>query len=112
MKRIWGVFSFVGITILGGCASNPFETYGNVGYGNASGNATTTTYGSHTEAIQYNQDRYEYGATFRVKDKWKPVLGISSQGLTPEQRDALKSNKCVSVVAVMKGSSAYKADMF
>lgn len=81
------------------------------GSGQYSGAATTTTYGTKTTYIPYNTQRYDYLTSYWIKVK-PPVLGINATDLTPEERKTLGSNKGIKIIAVVKGSPAFVADLF
>ncbi|MCW9034010.1 MAG: PDZ domain-containing protein [Rhodospirillales bacterium] len=71
---------------------------------------TTTTYGTQTSYIPYTTRKYDHGATFWSKIR-RGGLGITIADLTPQQKAEIGSNKGVSVLAVIKGSAAYEADI-
>jgi len=85
--------------------------YGSGGFGTFNGHATTTTTGTQTTYIPYNVDRYDYGATYWIKIK-PPIFGVRYQDLNADTRAKLESNKGVEVIAVVKNSPEYKADIF
>jgi len=78
------------------------------GYGSYSG--TSTTYGTQTMNMPYNYDRFEYKATYWIKMK-SPTLGVFCGDLTDELRRKVESNKGVYIVAVVKDSPAFHADL-
>ena len=89
--------------------------YGNV-YGSGgdwasySGMATTTTYSSKTTYIPYSVNRFDYLATYWVKQK-PLILGVRVKELPPEIRSEIQSNKGVLVTVVVKGSPAFRSDI-
>jgi len=78
------------------------------GFANYSG--TSTTYGTQTTYVPYNIRRYDYLATYWVKHNL-PRLGIYFEDLTDELRKKVESNKGVYIIAVMKDSPAFNADL-
>jgi len=86
------------------------STYGSGGYGSFNGNATTTTTGTQTTYIPYNIRRYDYGASYWIKLK-PPVFGARFKDLDADTRARLESNKGVEVIAVIKKSPAFNADI-
>lgn len=83
------------------------------GYGGSatySGSAYTTTYGTRTTYIPYSVTRYDYFATYWIKTK-RPVFGVHSRDLNDELRQQIGSNKGALVIAVVKGSPAFRADI-
>lgn len=82
------------------------------GYGapvTAYGSSTTTTYGTKTNFIPVNVDRYDYAAVYMVKQKVR--LGIQYRELTNEERAAQQSNRGAAVTAVIRGSNAFRNDI-
>lgn len=86
------------------------SAFGSRGFTNYSGTAYTTTYGSSTTYVPYSVDRHDYLATYWVKIK-PGNLGVVWRDLTPELRKEIESNKGVVVIAVVKGSPAFYADI-
>jgi len=87
--------------------------YGSGG-GSASYSGTSTTIvpgGYTTHNIPYSVDRYNQNATYWVKDLRRGIIGIKPRDLTYEEKKALGSNKGLAVVAIKKGSPAYKSDL-
>ena len=88
--------------------------YGSVhGYGGSatySGGSNTTTYGTRTAYMPYSVRRHDYLATYWVKLK-QPVFGTHTRDLTNELRQKIASNKGALVIAVIKGSPAFRADI-
>ena len=83
--------------------------YGSGG-GYASYSGSSTTYGTSTTYMPYSFRRYDYYATFWSKAK--PMsLGIHFDNLTDELRKRVESNKGVYIVAVVKDSPAFNADL-
>ena len=88
------------------------RTYGSGGNTNFSGNAQTTTRGTTTTYIPYNVRRFDYLATYWIKLKKSAIIfGVSVQDLTTELRQELGSNKGLLIIAVIKGSPAFQADI-
>ena len=85
------------------------NTYGSGGFNTFTGSANSTTYVSQTTYIPYNINRFDYVATYW--EKLKPgLLGVKMANLTDEQKHQIGSNRGVAILAVVKGSVAYKAD--
>ncbi len=84
--------------------------FGSGGYGTYSGTANTTTTGTTTTSVPYSINRYEYLATYWIKAK-TPVLGIRCNDLPTEIRQKIGSNKGLLVIAVVKESPAFYADI-
>ena len=78
------------------------------GFANYSG--SSTTYGTSTTYMPYHVRRYDYYATFWIKAK-PASLGIHLDNLTNELRRKVESNKGVYIVAVVKDSPAFNADL-
>lgn len=78
------------------------------GFANYSG--SSTTYGTSTTYMPYHVRRYDYYATFWIKAK-PPSLGINFDNLTDELRRKIESNKGVYIIAVVKDSPAFNADL-
>jgi len=88
------------------------SVYGSGGYSSYSGTGTTTTYGSRTTYIPYNVRRYNQVATYWIKSSDSfTKLGLRVIDLTPEARQALGSNKGMLILAVIKNSPAFHADI-
>ena len=83
---------------------------GSGGYGTFSGTAHTTAYGTQTTYIPYNIDRYDYFASYWIKLK-PPVFGVHTRELTPELRQKIGSNKGLYVLAVIRNTPAWSADI-
>lgn len=90
------------------------SAFGSGGYASGSatafGTGTTTTYGTKTIYKPYVIDRFEQGAVYWVKRK-EGLLGVVPRDLPPELRQKIGSNKGVLVVAVLKRSPAFSADI-
>ncbi|BBT14790.1 hypothetical protein WP8S17C03_08390 [Metapseudomonas otitidis] len=84
---------------------------GNGGYANYSGTSTTTTYGQQTTYIPYSIENYKYLATYWIRRTYFR-LGAHSLELSADERAAIMSNIGVKVVAVVKKSPAFYADIF
>jgi C-terminal processing protease CtpA/Prc len=88
------------------------SAYGNGGFANAYGSATTTTYGSETTYVPYNVSRSNYFATYWVKANLAHIkLGCIVKDLDDEQRRSISSNKGVLVSAVIWGTPAFQSDI-
>jgi len=74
--------------------------------------ARTTSYGTQTNYFPYSVDRYDYLASYWVKIKNLPVLGVICDDLSDEQRKQISSNKGVVVIGVMKNTPAFIGDLF
>jgi hypothetical protein len=83
--------------------------YGRGGPVTAYGSSSTTSYGSQTNYIPVNTDRFDYAAVYMVK--LKSYLGIRYRDLTPEERGTIQSNRGSVVALVVKGSNAFRADI-
>jgi hypothetical protein len=81
------------------------------GRGYYSGSSTTTTYGTKTMYLPYNVNRFDYMAVYFGKFK-SFIFGVHVQDLSPEEKRENRSNKGVKIIAVVKGSPAYKNDFF
>ena len=86
-------------------------SYGSGGTVRAYGSGTTTTYGSRTTMIPYTVNRYSYMVTYWDKLPQQWILGAYFQDLSRETRTAIGSNKGVILIAVVKGSPAFQADL-
>jgi hypothetical protein len=90
------------------------SAFGSGGYASGSatayGTGTTTTYGTQTIYQPYSIDRFEQGATYWAKTKGS-ISGIVPIDLPPELRQKIGSNKGVLIVAVIKQSPAFSADI-
>ncbi len=84
--------------------------FGSGGYRSFSGTANTTTYGTQTTYIPYSVDRYDYFSSYWIKLK-PPAFGVHTRELTPELRQKIGSNKGVYVIAVVRNSPAWSADV-
>ena len=84
--------------------------FGSAGYGSFSGTALTTTYGTRTTYVPYSVERYDYFASYWIRMK-PPVFGVHTRNLTPELRQKIGSNKGVYVLAVVRNSPAWSADV-
>jgi membrane-associated protease RseP (regulator of RpoE activity) len=84
--------------------------YGSSGYATGYGTGNTSSYGTQTMYVPYNIDRFDQGATYWAKRK-NIVFGAFCNDLTPELRQKIGSNRGVLVVAVVKQSPAYRADI-
>jgi len=84
---------------------------GTVGTTPVYGTGTTTTYGSTTTYIPYSVRRNDYLATYWVKAP-TPVLGVYVREPTADERKQIGSNTGLIVVAVIKNTPAFSADLF
>jgi len=87
------------------------STFGSGGYGSFHGTANTITTGTQTTYVPYSVNRYDYLATYWVKNE-PTILGVHIRGMRAEERKAVGGNKGVSIIAVVKNSPAYRADFF
>ena len=87
------------------------NAYGSGGYANFNGTATTTSYGTQTTYIPYNVRRYEYFASYWARNK-PAIFGVRIKDLTDEQRKESNGNKGLAVMTVIKGSPAFRSDLF
>lgn len=87
------------------------NAYGSGGYANFNGTANTTTYGTQTTFIPYNVRRFDYFATYWVKNK-PAIFGVRLKDLADEQRKESGGNKGLAVNVVVKGSPAFHSDFF
>jgi len=85
------------------------NSYGSGGYRSFSGSANTTTYGTQTTYMPYNVNRFDYYASYWIKTK-PGILGVRIRDMTDEQRKEVGGNKGVAIIAVVKGSVAYRSD--
>jgi hypothetical protein len=83
--------------------------YGPLGTATAFGNATTTTYGSQTTYVPMTVNRYDYGAMYFVKKRYK--FGATFRDLDDEERRALQTNRGVFINTIVDGSPAYVSDI-
>jgi hypothetical protein len=90
------------------------SAYGSGGFATGSatayGTGSSTTYGTKTIYQPYSIDRFSQGAVYWVKTK-PPLLGAKAIDLPPELRQKTGSNKGLLVVAVVKQSPAFSADI-
>jgi membrane-associated protease RseP (regulator of RpoE activity) len=82
---------------------------GTGGFATGSYNGLTTTYGTQTTMIPYSVDRYEQVAIYFAPLK-RQGAGFMYLPLTDTQRQQLRTNQAVSVVAIRTGSPAFLAD--
>lgn len=75
----------------------------------AYGSATTTTYGSRTTYIPINTRRYDYGAVYFVRFKYR--LGVLYGPLTNALRQRLGTNRALPIRLVVYNSPAFNADI-
>lgn len=62
-----------------------------------------------TTPVQIN--RYDYLVTYWMKPKMKYVLGVRYVDLSSEEKAKYQTNKGVKIMAVVKGTPAYRADL-
>ena len=86
------------------------SSYGSRGYATYSGTAQTTTYGTRTTYVPFSINRYDVLATYWVRLAPQP-FGVHARELDPETRQKIGSNKGLIVIAVIKGSPAFRADV-
>ena len=84
--------------------------YGTAGSANAIGSSHTTTYGTKTTYIPYNDRRYNYKATYWAKIK-PLTFGAQLRDLNDDERRIIQSNKGVCVSLVVKYSPAFNNDI-
>jgi PDZ domain len=85
--------------------------YGQGGAASYSGTSNTIYHGTNTTYIPFSVSKYDYGATYWIKNK-PPILGILPKELTQEAHKRIGSNKGLLVDVVIKGSPAFYADIF
>jgi len=73
--------------------------------------STTTITEFDTTYVPTAVNQYDYYATFWAQGR-PPILGIRPRNLSPEERQALATNKGIVVMAVVTGSPAFQADIF
>ena len=78
--------------------------------GNYSGTANTTTHGRQTIMMPYSVDKYDYAATYWIRRN-AIQFGAVIKPLTDEQRQKLQSNKGLQIIAVVKNTPAFFADI-
>jgi hypothetical protein len=71
---------------------------------------STTTGGYNVIPIPYNQMRYDQLAVFYAKSLKKVRFGAYARDLTPDERARLGRNRGAVLIAVLKGSPAFRAD--
>ena len=81
---------------------------GNSAYGSYGG--TSTTYGTQTTNIPYTRHRYDYGASYWIKQKM-PVFGVRVRDPNTQERSDAGTNKGAIIIATIRGGPAYKADL-
>lgn len=91
-------------------SSGSATAYGSGGTVNVYGSGTSTTYGTQVVNMPYNVNRYDYGATYWIKDKRPIVFGVEWRDLTPAEKTQIGSNKGARINIVLKQSPAYRAD--
>lgn len=87
-------------------------------YGSSGGSAsyygsstTTAPGGSTTYNIPYSTDRYDQMAFFWTINKRRPICGVFVRDLRTEERQYIQRNRGAYVIAVIKYSPAYNADI-
>lgn len=88
-------------------ASATTNYYGSGGYGTA----TTIVNGTTTTMMPISIRRFDQAASFWIRAKPNPILGIDMRDLTPQQRAAFQTNKGVTINAIQKDTPAYDADL-
>jgi hypothetical protein len=83
--------------------------YGTGGSAVAFGNSTTTTYGTSTTYVPTTVERFQYGAIYLVKYRFR--LGVKWRALTDDERQELQSNRGVYVMTIVDGTPAYQSDI-
>lgn len=76
---------------------------------NATGNATTTTYGTQTVMMPYTVQRADFGAIFLIKIQQR--VGIDPAELDDATRKRLQTNSGIRVRLVVEGTSAFEKDV-
>jgi hypothetical protein len=87
--------------------SGSATAYGPGGSATAYGSATSTTYGSQTVMMPYSVRRFDAGAVFFAK--WKFRVGVQVAQVPDAVRKARASNQGVMIDVVIEGSPAYRA---
>lgn len=83
--------------------------YGTGGSAIAFGNSTTTTYGTSTTYVPTTVERFQYGAVYLVKVRYR--LGVKWRDLTDGERQQLQTNHGVYVTTVVDDTPAYQSDI-
>ena len=82
------------------------------GFASYSGSGMTTTYGTQTTYIPYNERRYDYYATYWIKRDIEGLpIGATLVELPKEIRQKMGSNKGLLLLAVIKNGPFYMADI-
>lgn len=87
------------------------NVYGSKGFANFIGQSNTTVTGTQTMMMPYTVTRFDHLVTYWVKQKNKSVFGAFLKELPEEIKKQIGSNKGVYVIAVVKSSPAYNADI-
>lgn len=101
-----------------GQASGSGMIYGSGGMANYSGSARgygssqTTTYGQQTTMMPFSVRRYDYHASFWLKNTNVIVFGAIVRDLSADERKAIGQNNGVAIIAVVKRTPAFTADFF
>lgn len=80
------------------------------GSANAFGSSQSTIYGSRTTYMPYNVSRYDYHASFWLKNT-NIVFGAVLRDLTTEERKSTGSNHGVAIGVLIKNAPAFDADL-
>jgi hypothetical protein len=83
--------------------------YGTGGSAVAFGNSTTTTYGTETTYVPMTINRFQYGALYLIKARFR--LGVKTRELSDQERQQLQTNHGVYVLTVVNGTPAYASDV-
>jgi hypothetical protein len=90
--------------------SGGVSTYGSSGSNYGSYSGTSTTYGTTTTQIPYTRHRYEYGASYWIKQKMR-ILGVQSRDPNSQEKSDAGTNRGVMILTSVRGGPAYKADI-
>lgn len=93
-----------------GTAFGPGGMVNYSGSANTFGSSQTTIYGSRTTYMPYNVNRYDYHASFWLKNT-NIVFGAVLGDLTPEERKSTGSNHGVAIRVVIRNTPAFEADL-
>jgi len=104
-RAAWGQAKRVGATLIISCAQ-----YTNTENAGAIGSTALSPLGAISMVMPMSVRRYEQMTMFFRKAPRRGI-GILMGDLTPDEHKAIGTNKGVKVVAVVKGSPAFKADV-
>ena len=83
--------------------------YGTGGSATAYGTSTTTTYGTQTDYVPFNINRYQFASFYFIKRHYS--LGAIFRDLTDEQRRMIQSNSGAYVSVVVDGTPAFNSNI-